>query len=76
MDREELMRLIAQGPIRVRMNNGETFEVPNAEIATVSDISAAVLVRDEDGRLRHRHLALVCICTVEDLRERPDASPD
>jgi hypothetical protein len=70
MDREELSHLIAQGPVRIRMNNGETVDIPHSEMATVSDISAAVLVRGEDGKLRHRHLALVCICSVEELSER------
>jgi hypothetical protein len=69
MDREELTRPISQGPVRIRMNNGDTVVIPNSEMATVSDISAAVLVRAEDGRLRHRHLALVCICSVEELSE-------
>ncbi len=73
MNREELTRRIAQGPVRIRLNNGETVDIPSAEMATVSDISAAVLVRGEDGRLRHRHLALVCICSVEELSEAPDA---
>ncbi len=73
MDREEITHLISQGPIRVKMNKGGIYEIPNAEMATVSDISAAVLVRDEDGLLRHRHLALVCICSVEELPERSDS---
>ncbi len=69
MERKELAQMIAQGPVRIRMNNGDTVDIPNAEMATVSDISAAVLVRDEDGRFRHRHLALVCICSVDELSE-------
>ncbi len=73
MDREELTRRIAQGPVRIRMNNGETVDIPSAEMAMVSDISAAVLVRGEVGRLRHRHLALVYICGVEKLSEASDA---
>jgi hypothetical protein len=73
MDRQELSHLIAQGPVRIRMNNGETVDIPHAEMATVSDISAAVLVRGEDGRLRHRHLALVCICSVEELSTTTEA---
>ena len=73
MDREELNQLIARGPIRIRMNNGETVDVPHSEMATVSDISASVLVRGEDSRLRHRPLALVCICSVEELSETPDS---
>ena len=72
MDRVELTRLIAQGPVRIRMNNADTFDIPNAEMATVSDISAAMLVRSEDGRLRHQHLALVCICSVDELSEASD----
>jgi len=70
MHREELTELIRQGPVRVKMNNGDTFEIPSSEFATVSDISAAVLVRD-DGRLIHRHLSLVCICSAEVLPSAP-----
>jgi hypothetical protein len=73
MDREELTHLVAQGPVRIRMDNGDTVDIPSAEMATVSDISAAVLVRGEDGRLRHQHFALVCICSVEELGESTDA---
>ena len=73
VEREELMQLISQGPVRIRMNNGDTCDIPNAEMATVSDFSAAVLVRDEDGRLRHRHLALFAICSVDELGEKTDA---
>lgn len=64
MDRHELTELIRQGPVRVRMNNGDTYEIPSSEFAAVSDISAAVLVRN-NGKLTFRHLALVCICSVE-----------
>ena len=72
MNREELANLISEGPVRIRMNNGETVDVPNSEMATVSDISAAVLVRGESGRLVHRHLSLVAICSVEKLGEPAD----
>ena len=71
MDRQELTSLIASGPVRIRMNNGDTIDISHPEMATVSDISAAVLVRSEDGRLRHRHLALVCVCSVEELSDAP-----
>jgi hypothetical protein len=70
MDRQELTDWIRQGPVRVRMNNEDTFDIPSSEFATVSDISAAVLVRD-NWRLIHRDLALVCMCSVEEL---PDAA--
>ena len=68
MDREELTELIRQGPVRIKMNNGDSFDVESSEFASVSDIAAAVLVRDEeDGKLRHKHLSLVCIGSVEPL---------
>jgi hypothetical protein len=44
MDREELTALIAQGPIRIRMNDGRAYDVEKPEFASVSDISAAVLL--------------------------------
>ena len=73
MDSQELTHLIAQGLVWVCMNNGDTFDIPGAKMATVSDFSAAVPVRDEDGRLSHRHLSLVGISSVEELRETTGA---
>ncbi len=65
MDREELTKLIAEGPIRIRMNDGRSYEVAGPEFATVSDIAAAVLYRAEDGKYRHMHLPLVTMSGVE-----------
>jgi hypothetical protein len=66
MDRKTLTDLINAGPIRVRMNSGQTFEIPGAEFAIVDDIAAHVLTRDpEDGRMRARVLALVCMESAE-----------
>jgi hypothetical protein len=65
MDRETLMTAIKEGPVVVRMNDGSRYEIPGLEFATVSDIAAAVLVSDKDGKLRHRLLSLVCMCSVE-----------
>jgi len=67
MDREGLNTLIRQGPVRIRMNNGDTYDVPSIEFATVGDIAAAVLVRGDDSKLRPLHLALVAMCSVEPL---------
>ncbi len=67
MDREELNELIKQGPVRIKMNNGETYDVPSIEFAVVGDIAAAVLVRGEDNKLRTKHLTLVTMCSVESL---------
>ncbi len=65
MDRDELIHLIHQGPVRVRMNNGDVWEIPSAEFAIVGDLHAAVLVRDDDGIRRAKILSLVCMCSAE-----------
>jgi len=69
MDREELTALIAKGPVRIRMNDGEVYTIESSELATVSDISAAVLYRATDGKYRHMHLPLVTMSGVELLSE-------
>jgi len=68
MDRDELTALIAEGPVLIRMNDGRSYVVSGPEFATVSDISAAVLYRDEEGgKYRHIHLPLVTMSGVEKL---------
>lgn len=71
MDREELNLMIREGPVRITMNSGQVFEIPNSEFAIVSDISAYVLVRSEGGKLIAARLPLVTISAVE---EMPSAS--
>jgi hypothetical protein len=65
MDREALMEMIRSGPVRVRMNDGDEYDIPNPEFAVVSDSHAHVLVRRPDGRLGARMLALVSIVSAE-----------
>ena len=65
MDRDELIHLIQQGPVRVRMNNGDVWDIPSAEFAIVGDLHAAVLVRDDDGVRRAKILSLVGMCSAE-----------
>ncbi len=66
MDREELNQLIKEGPVLIKMNNGDTFEIPSPEFAVVSDLHVHLLVRSEsDGKLRAKILSLVCICSAE-----------
>ena len=68
MDREELNALIAKGPVRILMNDGNEYLIESAECVSVSDIAAAVLYRDEqDGKLRHMYLPLVTMSGVEPL---------
>lgn len=74
MDRDELVNLIRQGPVRVRMNNGDIYDIPDREFGVVGDLHAAVLVRDDDGLLRARVLSLVCMCSAEPYELSREAS--
>ncbi len=65
MDREELMALIREGPVRILMNDGESYTVPGAEFAIVSDIAASVLYRAKDGKMRTMYLPLVTMSGVQ-----------
>jgi hypothetical protein len=65
VDREELTNLIAEGPVRITMNSGRTFDIPNREFAIVSDIAAHVLYRAEDGKKKAAVLPLVTMSVVE-----------
>ena len=67
MDRVTLVEAIKRGPVRVTMNDGSQFEIPSLEFCAVGDIAAYVLLRGEDGKLRPRHLALVCMVQIEEL---------
>lgn len=69
MGRKELNALIAKGPVRIRMNDGEVSTIESSEFVTVSDIAAAVLYHADDGKLRHLHLPLVTMSGVESLAE-------
>ncbi len=66
MHRKGILDLLKQGPIRVRMNNGDEYVIPSLEFAAIGDIAAHVLTRDaEDGLLHGRMLSLVAMCSVE-----------
>jgi hypothetical protein len=67
MDREELNAILQNVPIRIRMNDGRSYDVPSREFITVSDIAASVLYRAQDGKLRHVYLPLVTMTAIEPL---------
>lgn len=67
MDREELNQWIRQGPIRITMNSGDTVDILNHEMVTVSSMAAVVLVKCPDGKFRHQIFPLVTISKVEQL---------
>jgi hypothetical protein len=53
MDRTELTAILSEGPIRIRMSDGRSYDVQSKEFITVCDIAASVLYRHEDGKWRH-----------------------
>ncbi len=67
MDREELIEVMRQGPIRITMNSGDTVEITNREMALVTPMSVIALVKSDDGKLRTRFYPLVAISMVESL---------
>ena len=50
MDREELTAIVRQGPVRITMNDGASFEIPTSDFCIVSDIAASLLRKSEDRK--------------------------
>ena len=67
MDREELNEWIRSGPIRITMNSGDTIDITNPELVTVSSMAAVVLVKCEDVKYRHHIYPLVAMSKIEQL---------
>lgn len=67
MAREELNEWIRQGPIRITMNSGDTVDIVNREMVTVSSMTAVVLVKGDDGKFRHHVYPLVAMSKIEQL---------
>jgi hypothetical protein len=65
MDREELIDAIAAGPVRIRMNNGRSYDVEKPAFALVAELTVGVLYRSEDGKYRNVILQLVTMTAVE-----------
>jgi hypothetical protein len=68
MEPDEVRTWLRRTPIRIRMNNGDTYEVPSPEFAIVGDFSMSVLTRD-NGRLLNKILALINISEITELQE-------
>jgi hypothetical protein len=66
MDKKEIDKLLAAGPIVVTMNTGAEHLITPADHPACSDISLSYLAKDEeDGKWRHIHLPLVTMAQVE-----------
>jgi hypothetical protein len=72
MEPDELKAWIRRGPVRIRMNNGDTYDVPSPEFALISDYSVAVLTRD-NGRMLNRLLSLM---NISEVSERPQPADE
>ena len=71
MEPDELRAWIRRSPVRIRMNNGDTYEVPSPEFALISDYSIAILARD-NGRMLNRLLSLINISEVSEQPSQAD----
>lgn len=69
MEREDPLGWIKRGPVRVTMNDGSQFVIPSLEWCLVTPISAHVLYRADDGKLRTHYLSLVAMTRVEELEK-------
>ena len=57
MDRSDLLSALDQGPVRVYMIDGKTYEIPDHKSCLVDSTTAYVLYRREDGKLKAHWLA-------------------
>ena len=65
MDRQTVMDAVRLGPVEISMNDGQKLVVPGSEFCVVDDIAAHILYRDEDGSMKTKIAALVCMTTVK-----------
>jgi hypothetical protein len=69
MEPDEIRDWIRRSPVRIRMNNGDTFDVPSPEFALVGDYSVAVLSRT-NGHMLNRLHALINISEVSEIPQQ------
>jgi hypothetical protein len=67
MDRSDLLSSLDQGPVRVHMNDGKTYVIPDHKSCLVDSTTAYVLYRRDDEKLKAHWLALVSMDRIESL---------
>lgn len=67
MDRETLLQAIEQGPVRVTMNDGSTYDIDGLREVAVDSTTCYLMRRGADGRYRALWLSLVCMVKVEQI---------
>ncbi len=65
MSQTELLAMARQGPIRIRMNDGRAYEIPNRDHITVGPRTAAVLHKNDDGEMSIMILSLPNMTSAE-----------
>ncbi len=73
MEPDEVKAWLRRTPIRIRMNNGDTYDVSGPEFALVGDYSVAVLTRDK-GRMLNKLLALMNISEISENSQSAEQS--
>jgi hypothetical protein len=68
MEPDEVRTWLRRSPVRIRMNNGDTYDIPSHEFALVGDYSVVVLTRDS-GRMLNKILALVNISEISEIEQ-------
>ncbi|MEM6655733.1 MAG: hypothetical protein AAF596_08020 [Planctomycetota bacterium] len=68
MEPDNLRDLVQACPVRLTMNNGETFDIEQPEFIMVAEFDVAVLV-NRDGVKRNVLLALDNIASAESIAE-------
>ncbi len=67
MDRETLLQAIENGPVRVTMNEGASYDIDSLRDVAVDSTTCYLRKRGADGRYRAIWLAMVCMTKVEQL---------
>ncbi|MCG8451486.1 MAG: hypothetical protein MI725_18120 [Pirellulales bacterium] len=67
MDRDSLVRLLSASPIRILMNDGNSYVIDQPSEAIVDDISCYALYRKDGGKYATMVLPLVTMSGVEPL---------
>ncbi len=66
MDRETLIAAIDQGPVRVYMNDGQSFKIEDHKACAVDSTTVYVMYRDETSdRIKTHWLSLVAMTRIE-----------
>lgn len=67
MDRQDLIEALDQGPVRVHMSDGNSYEITDHKSCLVDSTTAYVLYRRDDGKLKAHWLSLVCMTRIESI---------